>query len=60
MKVYVTGHGLRPFKIEEEAQIENHPKQYKGKYLLPEGMEMMSGEKWVDLDYWFEESQIMD
>ncbi|AIN75162.1 hypothetical protein O8E88_002239 [Flavobacterium psychrophilum] len=56
MKVYVNGYGLRPFRIEET--IEN-PTQYKGSFELPKGVERADGEKWIKLDYYFTEKELI-
>lgn len=56
MKVYVNGHGLRPFRIEETTE---NPTQFKGSFELPENVERTDGEKWVELNYWFTEDQII-
>lgn len=56
MKVYVNGYGLRPFRIEE---MTKKPIQFKGSYLLPENIERTDGEKWIELNYWFTEEDII-
>jgi len=59
MKVYVTAIGLRPFRVTEIKQFtSDSPIQYKGEYKLPKCSRLTNGKKWVDLNYWFEESQI--
>ncbi len=59
MFVYVTALGLRPFRITKMKQFtSDSPIQYKGQYKLPKGVKLGNGKKWVDLDYWFEGSQI--
>lgn len=56
MKVYVNGYGLRPFRIEE---IKENPTQFKGSFELPENVERTDGEKWIELNYWFTENEII-
>jgi hypothetical protein len=56
MKVYVNGYGLRPFRIEEETES---PKQFKGSFKLPENIKRTDGEKWIELNYWFTEKEII-
>lgn len=56
MKVYVNGYGLRPFRIEET--IENST-QFKGSFKLPKNIERTDGEKWIELNYWFTEKEII-
>lgn len=56
LKVYVTGYGKRPFRIEK---ITESPKQFKGSYKLPKNITLTNGEKWVKLNYWFTENQII-
>lgn len=59
MKVHVNGYGLRPFQIEETFQLDStHPKQYKGKYELPDRVTTADGKKWIELDYWFTKEEI--
>lgn len=61
MNVYVTGYGLRPFRIKEEYQLDNNsPKQYKGEYKLPKGITRDNGSQWMELDYWFTKEQIFN
>lgn len=59
MKVYITALGKRPFRITHKKQFtSDSPIQYKGQFKLPKGSRLTNGKKWVNLDYWFEESQI--
>lgn len=61
MYVYVTGLGLRKFRITEIKKFQNSfPVQYKGQYKLPKGHFLVNGKKWVDLDFWFIEDQIFN
>lgn len=60
MKVYITRHGLRPFritKIEKKEFGTIHKSvsttQYKGEYKLPKNTKTTQGKKWVSLDHWF-------
>lgn len=57
--VYITGHGLRPFKIEETYKLKSFPEQYRGKYKLPKNVRTEKGKKWIGMDYWFTEDQII-
>jgi len=57
MYVYITGYGLRPF-IPTETNIFEGMIQYRGKYKLPKNTKLTGGSKWVELDFWFTESQI--
>ena len=56
LKVYVTAHGKRSFRIEK---INKNTKQFKGSYKLPKNITLSGGEKWVKLNYWFTEDQII-
>lgn len=56
MKVYITGYGKRPFRIEK---TNKNTKQFKGSYKLPKNTTLADGEKWVKLNYWFTEDQIL-
>lgn len=56
MKVFITGYGLRPFRIEEITDL----MQYKGSYKLPKNITLTGGKKWVELDYYFTRKQIIN
>ena len=61
MKVYVTGHGLVPFRATNVSKSADADLiQLRGQYKLPKGSRLTNGKKWVDLDYWFTLDQIED
>lgn len=61
MKVHVKPYGLRPFQITEIKKLDliHCPRQYKGKYLLPDNIVTSTGEAWIELDYWFTDDEIV-
>lgn len=56
--VFINGHGLVRFKSDKKHEYKDGQIQYSGKIKYPYGVIGFNGEKLVNYDYYFDESEI--
>ena len=58
--VFINGYGLVRFTSTKKHEHKDHPTQYTGKIKYNHGVFSYDMKKWVEYDYYFDESQIFE